>query len=188
LVTRYRNTLWSQTIYQGGQKYFLAPNMSGFSFGSGLANFAIDGSFLTWNDGKLYQFRRDPPTAFTLNVREVKLLWGDKKTLQYSNDVKVISSINSKYLYLFDRVNQTFTIYESRPAKNADQYNYNYGLYYVFMFKFDLWTNKVLDIDIPDPSGNRPDMYILTSEWVNKIALYDFIDSIQNNKVLKQLN
>ena len=85
--------------------------------------------------------------------------------MQFSNDVKVISSINSKYLYLFDRVNQSFTIYESRPAKNANQYNYSYGLYYVFMFKFDLGaTNKIIDITIPDPSANRPEMYILTSD------------------------
>ncbi|MEI6773476.1 MAG: hypothetical protein WCL18_01230 [bacterium] len=55
-------------------------------------------------------------------------------------------------MYLFDRTNQTFTIYDSRPAKNADVYSYNYGLYYVFMFKFDLGTNRVVDIDIPDPT------------------------------------
>ncbi|MEI6117749.1 MAG: hypothetical protein WCP92_00315 [bacterium] len=52
----------------------MGANMTGFSFGSGFASFAVDGSFLTWNDGKLYQFRRNPPTAFTLDVREVKLL------------------------------------------------------------------------------------------------------------------
>lgn len=107
--------------------------------------------------------------------------------MQYSDDVKVISSVNSKYVYLFDRVNQTFTIYESRPAKSADAYNYD--LYYVFMFKFDLGaTSRVIDIDIPDPSGNRPEMYILSSDGVNKVALYEFIDSITDNKVLKQLN
>jgi hypothetical protein len=43
-------------------------------------------------------------------------------------------------------------------------------------------------MDIPDSSGNRPEMYILTNEWVNKVSLYEFIDSISNNKVLKQLN
>lgn len=189
LVTRYRNTLGSQTIYQWGQKYYLGANMTGFSFSSWLTDFAVDWSFLTWNNGKLYQFRRNPPTAFTLDVREIKLLWWDKKTLQYSNDVKIISSINSKYLYLFDRINQTFTIYDSRPAKNTNQNNYSYGLYYVFMFKFDLGVaNKVLDIDIPDPTGNRPEMYILTNEWVHKVSLYEFIDSIKDNKILKQLN
>lgn len=105
---------------------------------------------MTWNNGKLLQFWRNPPTAFTLDVREVKLLGGDKKALQYSDDVKVISSVNSKYVFLFDRVNQTFTVYESRPAKSADAYNY--GLYYVFMFKFDIGTNKVVDVSIPDSS------------------------------------
>lgn len=185
LVTRYRNTLWSQIIYQWGQKYYITPNLTWFATISGFSTFAIDGSFMTWNNGKLLQFWRNPPTAFTLDVREVKLLGGDKKALQYSNDVKVISSVNSKYVFLFDRVNQTFTIYESRPAKNVDAYNY--GLYYVFMFKFDIGTNKVIDISIPDSSWNRPEMYILSNDGINKIALYEFIDSIKENKILKQL-
>lgn len=189
LVTRYRNTLWSQTIYQGGQKYNLASTMSGFSFGSWFSNFAVDGSFLAWNQGKLYQFRRNPATSFTLDVREVKLLWWDKKTVKYSDDVKIISSVNSKYVYLFDKVSQTFTVYESRPSKSVDQSSASYGLYYVFMFKFDLGaTSKVLDIDIPDPTANRPEMYILTNGGVNKVALYEFIDSIKDNKTIKQLN
>lgn len=186
LVTRYRNTLWSQIIYQGGQKYYLAPNLTGFSVVSGFSSFAIDWSFLTWNDGKLYQFRRNPPTSFSLNYREITLMWGDKKALSYSDDIKVISSVNSKYVYLFDRVNQTFTVYESRPAKSADAYNY--GLYYVFMFKFDTWADKIIDIEIPDTNSNRPDMYILTANGINKVALYEFIDSITANKTLKQLN
>lgn len=152
---------------------------------SGFSSFAIDGSFLTRNDGKLYQFRRNPPTAFTLDMREIKLLGGDKKALQYSDDVKVISSVNSKYVFLFDKINQTFTVYESRPAKSADAYNY--GLYYVFMFKFDIGTNKVIDVAIPESSGNRPEMYILSAEGVHKIDLYGFIDSISNDKMLKQL-
>jgi len=187
LVSRYRNTLWSQTIYQWWQKYYLGASMTWLSFWSWLANFAVDWSFLVWNNGKLYQFRRNPPTAFTLDVREIKLLGWDKKILQYSDDVKVISSANSRYVFLFDRVNQTFTIYESRPAKSSDAYNY--WLYYVFMFKFDLGTtDKVVDVDIPDPSGDRPEMYILTNWWVNKVSLSEFIDSIKDNKVLKQLN
>lgn len=186
LVTRYRNTLWSQLIYQGWQKYYITPNLTWFSVISWFSSFAIDGSFLTWNNGKLYQFRRNPPTAFTLDMREIKLLWWDKKALNYSDNVKVISSVNSKYVFLFDKANQTFTVYESRPAKSADAYNY--GLYYVFMYKFDLGTNKIIDISISDASGNRPEMYILSNDGVNKIALYEFIDSIKDNKMLKQLS
>ena len=99
---------------------------------------------------------------------------------------QAISSVNSKYVFLFDRDNQTFTVYESRPAKSADAYSY--GLYYVFMFKFDIGTSKIIDIEIPDSSWNRPEMYILSTDGVNKIALYDFIESIQNDKVVKQLD
>lgn len=106
--------------------------------------------------------------------------------MSYSNNVKIISSINSKYVYLFDRDNQTFTIYESRPAKNGDQFASDYGLYYLFSFKFDLGaSNKVIDIEVPDPTGNRPELYILSNQGVNKVYLYEYIDSIKTNNVLK---
>lgn len=186
LVTRYRNTLGSQTIYQWGQKYYLAPNLTGVSFGwSGFSSYAVDGSFLAWHQGKLYQFRRNPPTAFTLDFREIKLLGWDTQTNKYSSNVKIISSINSKYVYLFDRINQTFTVYESRPAKNGDQFASNYSLYYLFSFKFDLGTNPVLDVEVPDPTWNRPELYILSNEGVNKVSLFEYIDSIKQNNVLK---
>ena len=186
LVTRYRNTLGSQTIYQGGQKYYLAPNFTGVSFGwSGFNSYAVDGSFMARYQGKLFQFRRNPPTAFTLDYREIKLLGGDSQTNKFSNNVKVISSINSKYVYLFDKTNQTFSVYESRPAKNGDQFASNYSLYYLFSFKFDLGTNPVIDVEVPDPTGNRPELYILTNEGINKVTLSDYIDSIKQNNVLK---
>ena len=160
--------------------------MTGASFGSGFASFAVDGSFLTWANGTLYQFRRNPASSFTLNYRELKLMGGDKVANKYSNDVKIISSISSKYVYLFDRQNQTFTVYESRPAKNADQYVSTYGLYYLFSFKFDLGTtSRVVDIEVPDPTGDRPELYILTPDGVSKVQLFEYIDSIKQNNVLK---
>lgn len=186
LVTRYRNTLGSQLIYQWGQKYYLAPHLTWASFGwSGFSSFAVDWSFLAWHEGKLYQFRRNPPTAFTLDFREVKLLGGDKQTNTFSRDVKVLSSINSKYVYLFDKIKQTFTVYESRPAKNGDQFASNYSLYYLFSFKFDLGVNPVIDIEVPDPTWNKPELYLLTNEGVNKVSLFEYIDSIKQNNVLK---
>jgi len=76
----------------------------------------------------------------------------------------VISHLNSKYVYLFDKINQTFTIYTSKPLKTNDQYNTQYDLYYLFSFKFDLSSEEVLDISVPEDTGNRPEMYILTNE------------------------
>jgi hypothetical protein len=67
-------------------------------------------------------------------------------------------------VYLFDRTNQTFAAYTSKPLKTNDQYNTQYDLYYLFSFKFDLASEDVLDITISENSGNRPEMYILTTE------------------------
>lgn len=184
LAIRYRNTLWSQIVYQWWQKYILN---TGSSF-SNLSSFAVDSSFLTWNNGKLLQFWREPATSFNLANREIKLLWWDKITTKYSNDVKIISSLESKYVFLFDRVNQTFTVYESRPAKNWNQFATNYDLFYVFRFQFDLGTSKVVDVEVPDSTWNRPEMYILWNNAVYKVALYEFIDSIKQNNTIKQLS
>jgi hypothetical protein len=186
LVTRYRNTLWSQIIYDWWQKYYLGGNNTGAYFGSWFANFAIDWSFLVWGDGKLYQFRRNPPTAFSLDYREIKLLWWDKITNKYGNNVKIISSINSKYVYLFDKDNQTFTVYDSRPAKNNDIAANNYWLYYVLRFKFDLGTNNIVDVDVPDQNWNKPELYLLAKDWIYKINLFEHIDAQIANKTNTQ--
>lgn len=189
LVVRYRNTLGSQSIYQQGQRYMMSPELAtGLNFGSGFSTFTIDVNFLGWSQGKLYQFRRSPASSFNLAYREIKLLGGDTKTMKLSDDVKIVTPSNSKYVYLFDRVNQTFMVYESRPLKTNEQYATNYNLYYLFSFAFDLGTNKVIDVAIPDELGNRPELYVLTQQGINKIQLHEFVDSIKNNNVLKQVN
>ncbi|AHB41053.1 hypothetical protein P148_SR1C00001G0246 [candidate division SR1 bacterium RAAC1_SR1_1] len=189
LVVRYRNTLGSQSIYQQGQKYMMTPDVAtGLNFGSGFSTFTIDVNFLGWSQGKLYQFRRNPATSFNLAYREIKLLGGDTKTMKLSDDVKIVTPSNSRYVYLFDRVNQTFMVYESRPLKTNDQYATSYNLYYLFSFAFDLGNNKVVDVTIPDELGNRPELYVLTQAGINKIQLHEFVDSIKNNNVLKQVN
>lgn len=143
---------------------------------------------MAWSNGKLYQFWRSPATSLQLTYREIKLLGGDKITNKYSDNVKIITPSNSRYLYIFDRDNQTFTVYESRPLKTNDQFATNYNLNYLFRFGFDLGTSKVVDVTIPDATGDRPELYILHNNGVNKVKLYEFIDSIKTNNVLKQIN
>ncbi len=184
-VTRYRNTVWSQVSYQEWQNYAVTQGyQSGINLAANFASIAIDSTFLTWESGKLYQLRR-PWYGSLLDIREIKLMWWDQVTNKYSDDVKVIAYLNSKYVYLFDRVNQTFAAYTSRPLKTNDQYNTQYDLYYLFSFKFDLTNEEILDITIPENTGNRPEMYILTNEWVNKVNLYEYIDSLVNDDALK---
>ncbi len=186
-VTRYRNTVWSQVSYQWWENYFV---MAGYETWDTLVwdfgNVAIDSTFLTWNNWKLFQLRR-PGYGVSLNIREIKLLWWDTITNKYSDDIKVIAYLNSKYVYLFDRVNKTFTVYTSNPIKTNDQYNTRFNLYYLFSFKFDLTNEEVLDISISENSWNKPEMYILTNEWVNKVNLYEYIDSLVNDDTLKAI-
>ena len=118
-------------------------------------------------------------------MREVKLLWWDTINNKYSNNVKVIASLNSRYVYLFDRDNQTFTVYTSNPVKTNSDFSSSYSLYYLFSFKFDLKSEDVIDITVPDAGGNKPDMYVLTTVWINKVSLYDYISSVEKDDVLK---
>ena len=187
-VTRYRNTVWSQTSYQEWQNYSVTPGyQSGVQLKSNFASIAIDSTFLTWEWWKLYQLRR-PWYGSLLDIREIKLMWWDKITNKYSDDVKVISYLNSKYVYLFDRKNQIFAVYTSKPLKTNDQYNTQYNLYYLFSFKFDLTSETVVDITVSEKSWNRPEMYILTNEWVNKVNLYEYIDSLVKDDALKAVS
>jgi len=189
LLTRYRNDVWSQTQFQEWQDYNVSLFDSGFNIGSWIFTaFAIDYSFLVWSDGRLLQFRREVPSSPTLDVREVPLMWWDKITSTYSDDVKIISTINSKFVYIFDKTNQSFTVYESRPVKTNDANISTYSLYYLFRFTFDLEDNKVVDVTIPESTSNRPELYILSKEGVNKVNLYDFIDSVKEDDAIRELN
>jgi len=106
------------------------------------------------------------------------------------NNVKIIATANSPFVYLFDKENQTFTVYESSPTKTHENYKTSFKLYYMFRFKFDLSAknNRIIDVTIPENTGDRPELYLLSSEGVNKINLYDFIDSLKNNKNLKAVS
>lgn len=138
----------------------------------------------------MYQFWRSSNVGTALDYREVPMLGGDKVSSRYSNSVKIIASASSPFVYLFDQENQTFTVYESSPTKTHENYKTNFKLYYMFRFKFDLSAknNRIVDVTVPENTGDRPELYLLSNEGVNKINLYDFIDSLKNNKNLKSVN
>lgn len=183
LLTRYRNTAGSQTQYQAGSSYEVL-NSSGTNFGD-FSSFAIDGSFLAWGVGKPYLFWRPNNADTKLSYREIPIKGGDKITQDYSDNVEIITSSSTKFIHLFDRTNQTFTVYESVGTKINSSNTASYSLVYLFSFKFDLGTSKVIDVAISDDSADKPILYILSSDGVNKIMLYEFIESIKNQKALK---
>ena len=184
--SRYKNAVaGSQTSFQAWQHYSLADASLTWVKSLTFGDVAIDSTFLTWSDWKLYQLWRPSAYGSSLEMRQVKLLGWDTINNKYSDDVKVIASLNSKYVYLFDRENKTFTVYSSNPLKTNSDYNTTYNLNYLFSFQFDLKSEEVIDIAIPDASGNKPEMYILTTVWINKVPLYDYISSIEKDDVLK---
>ncbi len=95
-----------------------------------------------------------------------------------SDNVKVISNKGSKYVYLFDRDNSSFSVYVSDPNKAIEVHEKTYSLSYLFSFKFTLSDDEnVVDITTNPNSVQRPEAYILTNKAVYKVNLYGFIDS-----------
>lgn len=109
-------------------------------------------------------------------------------TQNYSANVKILTSSATRFISLFDKDNQTFTVYDTNGVKTAQDNWPTYQLKYLFSFKFDLGAGKVYDVAIPENTGDKPELYILSSEGVNKIALYEFIESIRVNNQLKTVN
>ena len=135
-MTRYRNTAGSQTEYQGGASYNVALG-SGTSF-TDFSSFAIDGSFFGRSNAKPYLFRRSDPAGTELSYREIKIIGGDTVTQNYSNNVKILTHQGTRFIHLFDRSNQTFTVYDTQGVKTNDANKLTYQMRYLFSFKFDL--------------------------------------------------
>ena len=188
LLTRYAVVPGSENKYRNPSTYSVVV-ASWTVLPQELNWFAIDGKFLAWWDGNLYQFWRSNNSATTLEMRTVDIEWWDKTTLSpYSNNVKVLASDDSPYVFLFDKDNQTLTAYESSPAKTHENYATSYKLYYMFRFKFALETETVVDAAVPTSTADRPELYLLSTDGVNKINIYEFIDAYKENRNLRAVN
>jgi hypothetical protein len=54
----------------------------------------------------------------------------------------------------------------------------------LFRFTFDLEAIEIIDAAIPESAANRPELYLLATDGVYRIKLYEFISSLQNNDSL----
>lgn len=188
LLTRYAVVPGSENKYRNPSTYSVVAS-SWTVLPQELNWFAIDGNFLAWWDGNLYQFWRSTNVWTTLEMRTVDIEWWDKTTLSpYSNNVKVLASDDSPYIFLFDRDNQTLTAYESSPSKTHSNYSTSFKLYYMFRFKFALESETVIDAAVPTSTADRPELYLLSTDGVNKINIYEFIDAYKENRNLRAVN
>ena len=142
-------------------------------------NMTIDWLFLSrWSaDKKLYQFERDPVTN-KLKQRIIPLQWWDTTYVSYSDDVKVLSSANSRYVYLFDKKNKTFTVYTSTPIKTTQGNQTKYSLQYLMRYAFDP-SLQIIDVVVPDVNNSKPMLYVMTTNGIyesnisQNITLYE---------------
>jgi hypothetical protein len=142
-------------------------------------NMTIDWLFLSRSstDKQLYQFERDP-VSNKLKQRIIALKGWDTTYVGYSDDVKIVSSSNSRYVYLFDRTNKTLTIYTSNPTKTTQWNQTLYNLQYVMRYAFDasLW---VIDLIVPDINNTKAVLYVMTNNGIyesnigQNISLYE---------------
>ena len=177
LLTRYQtNNDWTYANFKRGTSYSVSA--SWVDFGT-FSSFAIDWNFFGWADGKLYLFWREDTAWTSLNYRQINIKWWNPLTDNYSNNVKIITSSYTRYVYIYDKDQQLLTVYNTEKTKSNEANKKWYQLVYLFSLKFDIEWTKVYDVDIPASSWDRPELYVLSSAWVNKIALYEYIETIK---------
>ena len=173
LLSRYQtNNDWTYANFKWWSSYSIEA--SGVDFGT-FSSFAIDGNFFGWANGKFYLFRRDDAAWTTLNYREINVKWSNPLIDSHSDNVKIIALKDSRYIYTYDKDKQVLTIYNTEPTKLNDERKRDYQLVYLLSLKFDIEWVTVYDVDIPNITADRPELYVLSNIWVNKIPLYKYI-------------
>lgn len=175
LLTRYQVSDGTYANFKWWASYSIAA--SGVDFGT-FSSFAIDENFFGWASGSLYLFWRDDLAWTTLSYRKIDIKWWNPLTNSYSDHVKVITNKDTRYVYIYDRDQKLFTVYTTEKNKMNSINKKWYQLVYLFSLKFDMEWMEVYDVDISSVSWDRPELYILTSSGVNKIALYEYIETM----------
>ena len=173
VIKRLRNEVGSMTVFKESIGYSASTDWSGNV--AAFNSMMIDGTFLVWSptDKKLYQLRRDTnPTK--LNQRMIPMQWWDNNIVTYSSNVKVITYPSSNYVYLFDKDNQTFTVYKWSPLKTNTANINSYVLTYVMRYNFDV-TNKIIDVTVPENAWDKPIIYVMNSQWIFEANLWNTI-------------
>lgn len=177
-IYKFTNQKGSQEVFQPGTEYQLAPEVTQQLpelLSGDLGSIAIDGTFLIRRPETkqlLQLWRQD--NAGTLQARQIDLAGGDRVRSAFSAQTKVISTLNSRYVYLFDPVSQQFTVYRSNPLKTNDAYTTQYGLKYFFSVKFDFGDIQVRDVYLEE--GEKSLLYVLTADDVYMVKFHEILD------------
>lgn len=142
---------------------------------------AVDWSFLFRNskDKSFYQVRRD--TKAVVNIRQVSTNWSVNEIAgEFWSWVQVFTFTNSANVYLRDPASKSITTYKSNPIKSNDGNQYNYSLTYLFRLNIQIWNEAISDLTISD--WLKPEVYILKSDGIYNIHLYQFLETYMNKQ------
>jgi len=98
-----------------------------------------------------------------------------------SDNVKVITTQGTRYVYLYDRTNYTLSAYISSPAKNSDSYANNYALQYVMRLDLSKLQSMPKDV-VVDESDGKQTAYVLTDVGVAKVPMSDLLETLKKTK------
>jgi len=178
-INRYRTNQWKSDEFMPWLWYKLAWDLwSGQDFQ--FRSFVLDNvnwSFIarSFADRKFYQLRRSAGSIDnTQNIRSITTEWWDITEDNYEDGIKIIAPETSKYIYIFDKKNQTFTIYSTQSPKTNQKFTYSYKMVYIARFKFDL-SEQIIDISVPNNSSDKAYWYILTKKWLYQLWIYEMI-------------
>ena len=176
LLTRYQtNNDWTYANFKWWSSYSI--DASWVNFGT-FSSFSIDGNFYGIADWKIYQFWREDVAWTSLRYRQINIKWSNPLTEKFSSNTKIMVNKDSRYIYIYDKDQQLLTVYNSDPNKMNNTKITEFQLVYLFSLKFDIEWITVYDVDVPNSTWDRPEAYLLTSNGVNRIALYEYIEAI----------
>ena len=180
-LVKYTSTLWAQNSFANANPLPIVWSTV-VSFTQWVSSLSVDGTFLLWDKSKkaLYQLYR-APQAKALSARVVPLQGWLKLWKGLSDDIKVMTSAGSRYVYFYDRNNHTLSTYISNPAKNSDVYSTAYGLEYVMRLDFSKLSTLPYDVTV-DESDGKQNAYVLTDAWVAKVSMSDLLETLKSTK------
>lgn len=185
-IGRFTNALWSQNIFGWAMTLPLLSTEAGTQYPQWFSSVAIDWSFLVWSKDKktLLQLYRNPQDK-ALTTREVVLKWWTSLWEWFSDDVKVMTSVWTRYVYFYDRKNHTLTAYISAPAKTSDTYATSYSLEYVMRLDFSSLDEMPVDV-VVDESDGKQSAYVLINSWVAKVPMSDLLETLKKTRATQQ--
>lgn len=168
-ILRYASQWGNQESFGAPTKYEIQPDPNFLAAASWMQTLSIDGTFLVWSPVKasLRQLWR-PAAESKLLVREVPIMGGDTFRAP-GKQSKVFASPDARFVYIWDKEQQTFTVYRSSPYKTNDAHTTDYQLLYFFSIKFTLGDIRVLDVFVEE--GEKANLYVMTDTHVRRVDL-----------------